>query len=70
MNTNPNVSAICATVLLLAVLGGVFVLAWHGTLTGGQVVGVVMAIVGIAAAAFAVHKTAVAIKRAQSQPPA
>lgn len=46
---------LCATTLLLAVLAGVFVLAWHGTLTGTEAITIVTTIVGIAGGAFAVH---------------
>ncbi len=53
--SNPNILAICGTALLLAVLGGIFALAWHGTFTGAEVFGLVTAIIGIAGGAFAVH---------------
>lgn len=48
------VGAICGTVLLLAVLGGVFALAWHGTVTGHDAIVVVTTIVAIAGGALAV----------------
>ncbi len=53
--SNPNILAICGTALLLAILGGIFALAWHGTFTGAEVFGLVTAIIGIAGGAFAVH---------------
>lgn len=49
---NPNIALLCGTVLLLGVLAGMFILAWHGTLTGDQIVGVVTAIIAIAAVCF------------------
>ncbi len=53
--SRPNVLVVCGTVLLLAILGGIFALAWHGTFTGAEVFGLVTAIIGIAGGAFAVH---------------
>jgi len=52
---NNNVSMIVGAVLLLAVLAGVFVLAWHRTVSGGEALTVVTAIVGIAGGGFAMH---------------
>lgn len=65
MNTNeanPTVTLICATLLLLAVVAGTIVLAWHGTVTGGEAVGVLTGVVAIAAVAFGVHKAAAAVQ--------
>jgi hypothetical protein len=56
--TMPNDSTtftVCSTVILLAVLAGIFALAWHGIFTGAEVFGLVTSIIGIAGGAFAVH---------------
>lgn len=53
MGNSTNV--ICGTVLLLAVMAGIFVLTWHGTISGGEAITMATAIVGIAGGAFAVH---------------
>lgn len=53
-NSSP-ILVICGTALLLAVLGGLFTLAWHGTFTSSEVFGLVTIIIGIAGGAFAVH---------------
>lgn len=55
MNDPNPVTWICGTVILLAVLGGVFALAWHGTITGGAVVGIVATIVALAGGILGVH---------------
>jgi mannose/fructose/N-acetylgalactosamine-specific phosphotransferase system component IID len=55
MDKASNTQVICGTVLLIAVLGGVFALAWHGTFTGAEVFGIVMSVISIGGAAFAVH---------------
>lgn len=54
-SVNPIVQWVCGTVLLLAILTVVGVLAWHGTLTGTDVGTVIVAIIGIAGGAFSVH---------------
>lgn len=46
----------CGTILLLAVLGSAGALAWHGTITGSQWLGLVGLIVGPAVGGFAVHQ--------------
>lgn len=38
---NQTVAWVCGTVIILAVLGGLFVLVWHGALAGVAVLGVV-----------------------------
>lgn len=58
---------ISGTVLLLAILGGIFVLAWHKTLTGVEVLGVLSTIVGIAGGAFAVHSGVSAAGKASAR---
>jgi hypothetical protein len=51
-----NLSSIVAgTVIIVAVLAGVFALAWHGTLTGAEVFGVITTIIGIAGGILGVH---------------
>lgn len=49
------VNSVCGTVMLLAVLAGVFTLAWHGTISGGEAMTVVVSIVSLAGGIFAVH---------------
>lgn len=46
---------VCGTVILLAVLGGIFGLAWHGTITGGDAVAIIGTISGVGVGAFGVH---------------
>lgn len=55
MQTSSLAAWVSGTVLLLAVLGGIFVLAWHGTIPGSAVVGIVSTIVGIAGGILGVH---------------
>ncbi len=57
---------VCGTLLLIAILAGVFALAWHGTLTGTQALQVVMVIVALAGGVLGVH---VGISAAQQPPP-
>ncbi len=52
---NPPYMVICTTVIILAILGGVFALAWHGVLNAGDVTAIVGTIIGIAGAGLAVH---------------
>lgn len=54
MNSVTNV--VCGTLILLAILGGVFALAWHGTLTSAETYGILTTIIAIAGGAFAVHQ--------------
>lgn len=62
-------SIIAGSVLLLAILAGVFTLTWHGDLTGGAALGVVGTIIGIASGAFAVHTgVSAGAKAALAQP--
>jgi hypothetical protein len=63
MNTTgiPTVAWICATALLVVILAGVFALAWHGSITGAAVVGVVTTIAAAALAVFGVHTGANAV---------
>lgn len=42
--------------MLLAILAGVFALAWHGTLDGAVTAGILTTIIGIAGGAFAVQQ--------------
>lgn len=46
---NPTISVIAGTILLLAVLVGIFLLAWHKILTGAETLGVIGTIVGLGA---------------------
>lgn len=55
MQTSPLAAWVSGTVLILAVLAGIFVLAWHGTVPGSAVVGIVSTIVGIAGGILGVH---------------
>ncbi len=55
MSINGNALTYCGTLMLLAVLAGVFTLAWHGTFTGAEAFGIVTAIIGIAGGIFGVH---------------
>lgn len=45
----------CGTLILLAVLGGIFALAWHGTISGGDAIGIIGTISGVGIGAFGVH---------------
>jgi hypothetical protein len=45
------ITIVCGTAILLGVLAGVFALAWHKTITGGEAMGVVTTIIGIGAVA-------------------
>ena len=67
---NPTIAWICGTVLLLVILGGAFALAWHGSITGAALLGVLGVIVGIAGGALGVHAGVTAASNvASSQPP-
>lgn len=55
MQTSPLAAWVSGTVLILTVLAGIFVLAWHGTVPGSAVVGIVSTIVGIAGGILGVH---------------
>lgn len=46
MTLSPTITMICGTILLLAVLVGVFFLAYHGTISGGAALSVIGTIVG------------------------
>lgn len=51
-----NVATVTAgAAILLGVLAGVFALAWHGTISGGEAMTVVTSITAAAAGIFAVH---------------
>lgn len=67
MISNPIPSIIAGTVLLLAVLAGVFVLAWHGTISGGEAMTVVISIVSLAGGILAVHSGVSAGGKASSR---
>lgn len=64
-NTLAVVGMIGAVLLLALVLTGVFLLAWHKSITGTDALGVVTVIVGIAGGAFGVH---LGVKTAQNDP--
>lgn len=59
------VGLIGGIILLAIVLAGVFVLAWHKSITGADALGIVSVIVGIAGGAFGVH---LGVKAAQNNP--
>lgn len=69
MTNNPIASVVCGTVLLLAVLAGIFVLVWHGSVTGEAALAVVATIVGIGGGAFAVHTGTSAGAKAATRKP-
>jgi hypothetical protein len=48
-------------IVLSVVLGGLFALAWHGTISGAIVVGIVTTIVSVVAAIFGVHMGSTAV---------
>lgn len=65
-------NVISGTVILVTVLVGLFVLAWHKTILGVELVTIVTAIIGIAGGAFA-HNSGVnagASAAAVTPPPA
>jgi hypothetical protein len=53
-----NVSKICVTVLLVALLVVTAVLAWHGTLNGGDTKQIILAVLAAPALLFAGHVVA------------
>ncbi len=55
MNVNPTVAWICATTIIIALLGGCFALVWHGSFTGAEIIPVISAIAVAALAIFGVH---------------
>lgn len=54
-NVSPTIAWICGTALLLAVLGGVFALVWHGSITGVEALSVVGTILAAAVGMLGVH---------------
>lgn len=67
-SVNPNVAWICGTVLLAAILAGLFILVWHGSIAGGALLGVVGTVIGIVAGIFGVHTVATAVAKANTGP--
>lgn len=55
-----TISKICVTCILVAAIAGAGALAWHGTLTGSQFLGVVVAVIGIPGTLFGAHAVATA----------
>jgi type IV secretory pathway TrbL component len=53
--TSDTIQVLIGGLLLLAVLGVVAVLTWHGTISGNEAYGICTTIVSIGAGAFAVH---------------
>lgn len=53
-NTSP-VPWICGTLLLTAALGGIFALAWHGTITGESVAVIVGPIIAAGSTLLGIH---------------
>lgn len=66
-SVNPTVAWICGTILLVAILAGLFVLVWHGSIAGGALLGVVGTVLGIVAGIFGVHTVATAVAKARAQ---
>lgn len=68
MNVNTTVAWICATAIILTVLGGIYALAWHDK----SVIVVVLPIIGAIATAalsiFGVHAGVSAGAKAAKQP--
>lgn len=58
--TDNNATIAAGTIIIVTVLAGVFALAWHGTLTGAEVFGIITAIIGIAGGILGVHTGIVA----------
>jgi hypothetical protein len=50
-----SATTICATILLALIVAGLFVLAWHGTITGGDAIGIVGGIVAALLGMLGVH---------------
>lgn len=44
-----------AAIILLAILVGIFLLAWHKTVSGGEALAVITTILGVVGGAFALH---------------
>lgn len=55
MNQTDTVTKICATVLMLVILVGIFLLTWHGSISGGDALVAVGGIATAAVTAFGVH---------------
>jgi hypothetical protein len=55
LNVNPVIAWSCSTAILICTLGLVGALAWHGTLTGGEVIAFLGPIVGAAVGVLGVH---------------
>lgn len=66
---NTTVLTICGTVLLLAVLTVITVLALHGTILGIEAIGAITTIIGIGGGAIAVHAGVNAGAKAASSDP-
>lgn len=69
MNANANVQLIVAGVVLLAIVGAVVVLTWHGSITGEACVSLLSAVLGGAVVGGAVHVGAVQGSKAATLPP-
>lgn len=68
--TNPNVAWACATALIAVILVGLFVLCWHGSLSGAAVLPVVASIASAAVAIFGVgHGVNAGARAALKAPP-
>lgn len=65
-NANPNVVLVSACTLLALILAGLFVLVWHGSITGGEALAVVGGIVAALLSIFGVHTGVQAGARAVS----
>lgn len=61
--TAPLAAWVCGTVILLAVLAGVFALAWHGVVTGSAVIVIVSTIVAGALGLIGGHVGATSVVR-------
>lgn len=68
-NVNQTVAWVCATVVLIVILVGTFVLVWHGSFVGAEVLPVISGIATAALAIFGVHAgVSVGAKAANKSP--
>jgi hypothetical protein len=69
MENNTLSQTIAGAVLLLAVIGAVVGLAWHGTLSGAEAFGALTTIITLGGGALAVHSGAKVGARAAGSSP-
>ena len=58
MSNNTDIQTLAGLALLLAVIGSVVLLAWHGTLSGAEAFGALTTIITLGGGALAVHSGA------------